>query len=274
VGAVRERALDALRALAARRPVAPLLAVYRGAPTVRPALLCALRELLRRRGLAYYRVRESGYRVAIRHGAAAVWVLAEVFSRHCYEPHGEAAAALERPQEILDLGANIGLFGVYAAARWPQARIVAFEPDRDNAALLALTIAANDLAGRWELVRAAASNRDGRVAFAAGLNASSHVADAGSGEPAVEVEMLDVLPRIAQADLLKMDIEGGEWAILGDPRFAQAPPRVLVLEYHPHMCPGPDPRAEAGRALAAAGMRVHPVSDRGDGHGVMWAVRA
>ena len=48
---------------------------------------------------------------------------------------------------------------------------------------------------------------------------------------------------MAEADLVKIDIEGGEWPILTDPRFAQLPTPALVIEYHPAGCPGPDPQA-------------------------------
>ncbi len=270
---LRANVLNALRRLGARPRLLPLLAIWLGAPTVRPSLSFALRELLRREGLRFYRLRASGRRVAIRHGSGDIVILGEVFNRRYYEPVGEARRVLMNASNILDLGGNIGLFGLFAADRWPEARIVAFEPDPDNASVHELTIGANNLGSRWQLVKAAAAARDGHVAFAAGHAAVSHMADEASGEGTIEVQALDVLPRIAEADLLKMDIEGGEWAILGDPRFRMAPPRAVVLEYHARMCPGPSPRREAEQALSAAGLQVQSTSDRGDGQGVLWAWR-
>ena len=44
---------------------------------------------------------------------------------------------------------------------------------------------------------------------------------------------VDVFPYLAAADLVKIDIEGSEWEILADARFAGIAARVLVLEYHP-----------------------------------------
>jgi hypothetical protein len=86
--------------------------------------------------------------------------------------------------------------------------------------------------------------------------------------------MRDVLPQIAGCDLVKIDIEGGEWPILADLRFAAAPPRVVVLEYHPAVDSGLDPRAETVRLLGAAGMRTLPIWDADrDGFGMMWAWR-
>jgi hypothetical protein len=72
-----------------------------------------------------------------------------------------------------------------------------------------------------------------------------------------------------------MDIEGGEWVILGDPRFAAAPPRVVVMEHHPQGAPGPDPRAAALEALARAGLSATAsVFSTADGYGMLWAWRA
>lgn len=272
MSALRSKCVEALRKLGAHPRLLPLLELYLGAPTVRPTVAFALREGLRREGVFLYRVRENGLSVAIRHGTGDVVILGEVFRHHDYQPAGEVEQALAQVNSIIDLGGNIGLFGAFAVARWPQAKIVAFEPDPHNAAIHERTIAANGLAERWQLVQAAASNEDGRASFVAGLAAVSHIADPTDGEHTIEVPVIDVLPEIAQADLLKMDIEGGEWAILGDPRFREAPPRVAVLEYHSHLCPGPDPRAEAESALKVAGMRIQSIADHGH-YGMLWAWR-
>ena len=218
-------------------------------------------------------MRDNGLYVPIRHGTPDTVTLGEVFHERYYLPVREVEHALARVARIVDLGANIGLFGVFAATCWPEAEILAFEPDPANAAVHERTIAINALEQRWKLIRAAAGARDGRAAFVAGGVALSHLADAGGEEPAIEVSVQDVLPRLAHTDLLKMDIEGGEWAILGDPRFRAAPPRALVLEYHPHLCPEPDPRVAAESALEAAGLCVHPLWHRDDGHGMLWAWR-
>jgi FkbM family methyltransferase len=270
---LRASAVQVLRWLFGRPAILPLTAVVLRARTVRPSLAFLARERLGRRGLFVYRVRHNGLRVLIRHGTGDVVTLGEIFHEYCYRPIHEVEHVLARVARIVDLGANVGLFGVYAAACWPEAEILAFEPDPANAAVHERTIAVNELEERWRLIRAAAAARDGRAAFVAGGIALSHLANAGDDEPTIEVPVQDVLPRLKHADLLKMDIEGGEWAILGDPRFREAPPRALVLEYHPHLCPGPDPRGAAESALEAAGLCVQSLWHRDDGHGMLWAWR-
>jgi FkbM family methyltransferase len=270
---LKESAVQALRGLAGRPRLLPLTALLLRARTVRPAAAFVARECAGRGGLCTYRLRQSGLRVGIRHGTGDVVTLGEIFHDPHYRPTAEVERSLARVANIVDLGANVGLFGAFAAARWPEAEILAFEPDPANAVVHEQAIAMNGLQERWRLVRAAAGAHGGRAAFVAGGVALSHLAGAGEVQQTIEVPVEDVLPLLARADLLKMDIEGGEWAILGDPRFRESPPRALVLEYHPRFCPGRDPRRAMESALEAAGMRVQSIWHRDDGHGMLWAWR-
>jgi FkbM family methyltransferase len=270
---IKESAVQALRRLAARPRLLPLTALLLRARTVRPSLAFAAREGVGRKGLFTYRLRQNGLRVAIRHGTGDVVTLGEIFHEPHYRPTAEIEQILTAVTHIVDLGANIGLFGAFAAARWPEAEILAFEPDPANAVVHERTIAMNGLQERWRLIRAAATARDGRAAFVAGEVALSHLADTGEDGQTIEVTAQDVVPHLAQVDLLKMDIEGGEWAILGDQRFRRSPPRALVLEYHPRFCPGADPRLAVEASLGEAGMQVQSIWHRDDGHGMLWAWR-
>src|SRR4029077_5158173 len=200
---------------------------------------------------------------------------AEVFYRHDYHPGKEVADAIGEPRAILDLGANIGLFGAFAARFWPHSTIVGYEADPENVEVHERTITANRLGDRWRVVCAAAGSRDGQVELAAGRAMGSFVVEPGTypGVPTIRVPVRDVMPEVCGADLVKVDIEGGEWEILLDPRFAQSPPRAIVLEYHPHLCPEDDPRVTAERALARAGLGMVSIWHRDDGYGMLWAWR-
>ena len=287
MSSMRATVARSARGLAGHPRLLPATALALRARTVRPSSAFLARALAGSRGTHVYRLRENGLQVAIRHRTGDVVTLGEVFHEHDYRPPPAVAQQLTDVARIVDLGANIGLFGAFAAARWPHAEIVAFEPDPHNADVHARTIALNGLQARWSLTRAAAGVRDGRAAFLAGEIALSRLADerdasstpttpTAGGTPtasSIEVPIHDVLALLAGADLVKMDIEGGEWAILCDPRFRAAPPRALVLEYHPRACPGGDARRAAESALAAAGLTVQPLWHRADGHGMLWAWR-
>jgi FkbM family methyltransferase len=250
--------------------VMPATALALRARTVRPAWRFAARELARRPGLMLYRAPGAGgLLVGLRHGTGDVVTLGEVFHELDYVPPPAVAAVLPAAPRVLDLGANVGLFGAYALGRWPEATVVAYEPDPANAAVHERVVAANGLQDRWRVERAAAGAADGTARFASGEIALSRLADDGD----LEVRVVDVLDEIAAADLLKVDIEGGEWPILADPRFAARPPRVVAMEYHATGAPGPDPRAEAERLLHGAGFQTAAIRRHAQGDGMLWAWR-
>jgi FkbM family methyltransferase len=267
--------VTSLRRLAAHPRLLPLTARLITARLVRESGRFFLRELTRPAGMHTYRLRATGDRVVLRHSAQDGATMAEVFHRHDYEPPPEVATVLGEPRSILDLGANIGLFGIFAARRWPSSQIVAYEADPDNAVVHERAISVNGLADRWSLVTAAAGASAREVELAAGRAMGSFVVQPGTdvGVPTIRVPVRDVLAEVQRADLVKIDIEGGEWEIVLDPRFASEPPRVLVVEYHPHLGPGGDPRQAAERAFRDAGLRMADIWHRDDGYGMLWAWR-
>lgn len=243
------------------------------ASLVQERLRFAANELRRRPVTGVYRLRGSGVAIALRHHTGDVMVLDEIFSQREYQPPREvevALSALPAAPRVVDLGANIGLFGAWTLARFPEATVVAVEADPDNAAVHRRAIEANGLDARWRLVEAFASTAPGVIRFAAGHHATSHAAH--REEEWLEVRALDVLPELVGADLIKIDIEGAEWDLLADPRFADTRPGVVVLEYHEEGCPGPDAPARAEQALRAAGLEVVPGGRKPQfGAGLLWA---
>jgi FkbM family methyltransferase len=226
-----------------------------------------VRNELRGPVTATYHLRESGIAVAIRHRTGDVMVLDEIFSQHEYEPPPgvELRAAVGR---AVDLGANIGLFGAWLLPRCPGVEVVAYEADPANAAVHRLAIEANGLEDRWRLVEAFAGVQEGTTGFTTGLHAVSHE---GEG---IEVPVVDVLPQLADADLVKIDIEGAEWPILADARFRELRAEIVVLEYHPEGSPQPDPARAAAEALAGAGYETVPgPTKEAYGAGLLWGVR-
>jgi FkbM family methyltransferase len=262
----RTRSPAWFRRVLAHPRVLPLTALLLRARTVRRSTAFVVRELACRRGAFAYSVRGGRATIVVRHGSGDPVTLGEVFHERDYEPP-PGVPTLEQPR-ILDLGANVGYFGAFALERWPHASVIAYEPDPANAAVHAHVMTLNRLGGRWELRRAAAATRAGELCFHASGDALSHVGEHGS----LVVRADDVLPLVAGVDLLKLDIEGGEWAILADPRLAKSPPRVTVLEYHPHAAAGADPHAAAIRYLSVAGLTATAtVFRRSDGYGMLWA---
>ena len=233
-------------------------------------------ELRRGPTTATYHLRRSSIAITIRHQTPDVLVLDEIFSQREYEfprPVERALEAAGRPLAVADLGANIGLFGAWVLSRFPDARIVAFEPDPANAAVHARTIEANGRPTSWILVKGFAAGAPGTAHFRSGAFATSGAAR--EGQASIEVRAVDVFQYLAEIDFLKIDIEGGEWQILADPRFAQLRARAIALEYHRDGCPQPDARQAAEQALAAARYEIAPGPEKpGFGAGLLWGWQA
>lgn len=228
------------------------------------------RQALRRRVVARYHLRRGGLPFYIRHATPDVNTFEQMFDEGHYEfpsPVADALARVERVRAV-DLGANIGMFGLWLRTRLPSAEIVAFEPDPDNAAVLERTAAENRAGADWQVVEAAAGPRDGEVSFLAGDFANSRI-----GEGGITVELRDVFPYLAAADFVKIDIEGAEWQLTRDPRFAELRAAAVAFEYHPG--DADDPHAEAVAALTAAGYETMDGElETLPGHGMVWAWRS
>jgi FkbM family methyltransferase len=144
---------------------------------------------------------------------------------------------------ILDCGANVGIFTVWAAAERPDARIVAVEPCRETFDRLTGHIDANRLTSRVQCLRvglaaqtaerfldSAYDTPNRRLIPADAVPARPHAAESVT---CVTLEDCMQGAGISELDLLKMDIEGSEWEVL-----LSTPPAVLSriqhvqLEYH------------------------------------------
>jgi FkbM family methyltransferase len=295
-GALTRRARNAidavgpLRALVKSRPGQLLVNTQRGARVLREPLRFAALQFGGRR-VSRYRLRDTGIEIFLRHGTRDVDVLNEIFGgtggRLIYDPPAPVRAMLDaKPSPtMLDLGANVGLFGAYALGRWRGASIASFEPDPANLHLLRHVVAANGFGRQWSVSGVAVSNQAAEMRFEAGLFADSHLAfEAGAltgrrtavagDDGAITVHAVDVFAQDHDVDLMKMDIEGGEWAILTDCRLADLKADVVVMEWHLGGCPAPEnPPACAISLLRAAGYSGFAEVVDGGEAGTLWAWR-
>jgi FkbM family methyltransferase len=136
---------------------------------------------------------------------------------------------------ILDCGANIGLASLFFKRRYPAARITAFEADPSIAALLEQNLRMN-AAGDVEVIAAAVWTVDGEVTFRPdGADSGAVASLAGAPDTqAVRVPAVRLADRLSREpiDLLKLDIEGAEMAVLADCAGALQNVSALLLEVH------------------------------------------
>jgi len=173
---------------------------------------------------------------------------------------------------IVDIGAHVGSFTVWAALRSPNAELLAVEPNPQTFRFLESNVRRNGLEGRITLHNVAVGEvrGRGRLEFVE-HSLGTRIARDGAGDLTTEiVTVADLLaqPGFETTDLLKIDCEGMEYAL-----FEAIQPEVLrrikavACEYHPQ--PNRSVR-ELVSALDSAGFKVkHPVSALG----VLWATR-
>jgi FkbM family methyltransferase len=195
----------------------------------------------------------------------------ELFVAEVYRPPFPVDA--ERTRRIVDVGANCGHSLIFWGRQYPRAHVIAFEPHPTHVDMLERNVALNGLSGRLTLHRAAASVRAGEAEFLDAENCSS-IVEGPAGQRTLRVPLVDFFDAVGTEpiDLLKMDIEGGEYALLKDSRFARLKVRTLVMEWH-RTAEHPDGKAWCERALAELGYEVRAGIWSGEENGLLWARR-
>jgi FkbM family methyltransferase len=153
------------------------------------------------------------------------------------------------PKIIVDAGANIGMASLYFAAKYPQARIIAIEPEPSNFAMLAQNVGAypNILP-----IHAALWNRDGEIgvntpgSFENPLSKVGFVVREGQGVPvrAITVRTLMREMGIQCIDILKVDIEGAEKEVFETCDWMDTI-NCLMIELHDRFRPGSSTAVDA-----------------------------
>lgn len=216
-----------------------------------------------------YRVRATGQHVRLQHGTPDVATFDQTYYRHDHQPPERADAALTAtgPLRVLDVGANIGLWSLWIAHRHRIASLTAVEPVARNVGALRANLADNLPAGSWSVLEAAATTSDGELSFGGADTTRGHIG--GQGSTVAAVDLFGLLDGV---DLLKLDVEGAEWAIVADHRWEALSVPVVMLEHHPLDAPG-DPASSAEDALRRAGYACERTAGEADGTGVLWGVR-
>lgn len=158
--------------------------------------------------------------------------------------------------QILDCGANIGLASIRFGLTHPQARIVSYEPDPELFVMLQENLAAAGVA--TEAVQAALWTEAGELPFC------HDKADAGRLEAGTDhcvmvrtLRLADEIMRRGPVELLKLDIEGAELAVLPDLAASGALNRVRALCCELHALPSEHHRiAQVLSLLHAAGLQA------------------
>ena len=143
------------------------------------------------------------------------------------------------PKVIVDAGANVGYASLRFQRRFPNAKIVALEPELGNVVQFRKNCAAYP---NIAVEAKALWPRPARLRIEGGgaSNAFRVFEDAAGGIPATSIGELMVTHGLAHIDLLKIDIEGSEIELFDDPVCEEwlGNVRAIVIETHDGMRAG------------------------------------
>lgn len=186
--------------------------------------------------------RQTRFPLTVRlRGSSDMPVFREIFVEEPFSSLRE----LGNPSFVVDLGANAGYSSAYFLNCFPNARLVAVEPDPRNAEICRLNLA--PYGERVRILQGAIWSECTELSLLTqssetkGRECATQVTEDGTGSqekvPAWDMETLMQMVHCSEIDLLKIDIEGAERAVFCD-RAQSWLERVrnLCIELHGDGC--------------------------------------
>lgn len=174
--------------------------------------------------------------IALRPGTTDMDMFLEIFRRNVYLPPPGF-----RPKTIVDIGGNIGLTSLFFAIYYPEATIHVFEPIPANLEILRHNLEINGI-NRVIVHPFGLGDKEDTLTFAlpeAGGYAgySSSVKNASRAVEAIVRDTRQVFAEngLDVIDLLKVDCEGAEVAVLGSIAEQLSRINIVIGEIHTHL---------------------------------------
>jgi FkbM family methyltransferase len=148
----------------------------------------------------------------------------EIFGREIY-----FTPSSNKKKVIIDLGAQAGIYSLYAALKNRNAKIYALEPDPDNYKQLRKNIEINKLHGTIIPFNKAIAKEDGKLYFYLSnqsSRSSSLLNIMTSGKKimvySISLQSLFEMLKLNRCDILKIDVEGAEYEV-----FYNSPAKII-----------------------------------------------
>jgi len=171
-----------------------------------------------------------GKRLQIVDSASFLFMYNEIFRERAYDFRSSKQAPL-----IIDGGANIGLSCIFFKTQFPNARIIAFEPDPGIFEVLKLNIQSFEL-DQIQLINQALWEAETEFGFDSDkADGGKLVIDGpGAGSTKVKTTILSKFlnRQDGEIDLLKLDIEGAETEVLREASEYLGKVNNIFIEYH------------------------------------------
>jgi FkbM family methyltransferase len=188
-----------------------------------------------------YQTRRPGmaHPIFVRLGTTDASVLRQVLIEQHYD-----FALDPPPATIIDAGANIGLSAVYFANRYPDAKIIAIEPETSNyeillkntgpyANIMPIKAALWHQSGQIQLFDPGAGNHGFQT-----KGIDDQVQMRGELTKAVTIPELLEREKWSELDLLKIDVEGAEKEVFDESSEWISRVRAVMIELHDETRPG------------------------------------
>jgi FkbM family methyltransferase len=155
-----------------------------------------------------------------------IWQFKEIFVEEYYRFGNKSVAPT-----IFDCGANVGTSCAYFKYRYPESRILAFEPNATIVDYLRRNITNNSLKNIQLINKAVWTNDQGIELGLDDADASSIHLE--KNKTKVEsIRLKEYLEKEESVDMLKMDIEGAEIEVLKDCRQSLINVKNIFVEFH------------------------------------------
>lgn len=169
-------------------------------------------------------------------------------------------------QTVLDVGANVGLFGLAARAHFPKALIHAYEPNQQLEPYLSTQARAANFVPFLEAV----GLEEGRAMLMVGEDSLATRSRTSAQGSVQQTAFREAISRMGGCvDLLKLDCEGAEWEIFKDVE-AWRSVRCVSMEYHLSLS---QTHTEARQAVIDLGFAVRKCQVMSENLGVILGVR-
>lgn len=225
--------------------------------------------LLRRKRPAEYKLR-NGFRLIDGRGTLA-GTIAVVLIRQEYGP-------IQDCRTIIDIGANMGCFTVYAALTCPNAEIYCFEPEERNFEVLIKNIAINSLEVRVHAIQYAVASSNGDRVIAIGESPLNSLVTLGTCREHQTVRcttLRDIFKqnKLETVDLVKMNCEGAEYEIFEGCKHEDFE-RMLRIRVEYHNLGGAKQSGEwLAKFLESQGYLIEHFTRYRNESGFIWALR-
>ncbi|MGK2865623.1 MAG: FkbM family methyltransferase [Mycobacterium sp.] len=186
------------------------------------------------------------HRLTVRPGDSDPFVLAQIFTEREYDAHpfwmerlNAVAAGMRQAGQvplIIDAGANVGYSALYLAEHFPDAVILAVEPDRNCVDLIEQNCGANP---RIIPVHAAVWSHENGVDLTTRNEGSwaNRVTDSGTTRSVTLETLIAQIPGAAPF-IVKLDIEGAESEVCQASPESVSSFACIMIEPHDWMLPG------------------------------------